>query len=70
MADDSCKEFALQQEKYMIDYNKTKYRNKPNRWDYGYSNPVSLRWFPLFQTLLQGICLQTSDTPFSASSFL
>ena len=57
MADDSCKEFALQQEKYMIDYNKTKYRNKPNRWDYGYSNPVSLRWFPLFQTLLQGICL-------------
>ena len=31
MADDFCKEFALQQEKYMIEYKKTKHRNKLNR---------------------------------------
>ena len=31
MADDFCKEFALQQEKYMIEDSKQKYRNKPNR---------------------------------------
>ncbi len=31
MADDFCKEFALQQEKYMIKNKKTRYRNKPNR---------------------------------------
>lgn len=29
-----------------------------------------IRWFPLFQALLQGICLQTSETSFSASGFL
>jgi hypothetical protein len=33
MADDFCKEFALQQEKYMIEDKKTKHRNKPNRTD-------------------------------------
>ena len=31
MADDFCKEFALQQEKYMIEDKKIRYRNKPNR---------------------------------------
>ena len=31
MADDFCKEFALQQEKYMIEDKKTRHRNKPNR---------------------------------------
>ncbi len=31
MADDFCKEFTLQQEKYMIVDRKTKHRNKPNR---------------------------------------
>ena len=31
MADDFCKEFALQQEKYMIENKKAKHRNKPNR---------------------------------------
>ena len=31
MADDFCKEFTFQQEKYMIDDKKTKHRNKPNR---------------------------------------
>ena len=31
MADDFCKEFTLQQEKYMIEDKKTKHRNKPNR---------------------------------------
>ena len=31
MADNFCKEFALQQEKYMIEDSKKKYHNKPNR---------------------------------------
>ena len=31
MADDFCKEFALQQEKYMIGDKKQNHRNKPNR---------------------------------------
>ena len=31
MADDFCKEFVLQQKKYMIEDKKTKHRNKPNR---------------------------------------
>ena len=31
MADDFCKEFTLQQEKYMIEDMKTMHRNKPNR---------------------------------------
>ena len=31
MADDFCKEFTLQQEKYMIKDMKTRHRNKPNR---------------------------------------
>ena len=31
MADDFCKEFTLQQEKYMIEDKKTRHRNKPNR---------------------------------------
>ena len=31
MADDFCKEFTLQQKKYMIEDKKTKHRNKPNR---------------------------------------
>ena len=30
MADDFCKEFTLQQEKYMIKDMKTRHRNKPN----------------------------------------
>ncbi len=31
MADDFCKEFAIQQEKYMIKDTSHTYRNKPNR---------------------------------------
>ena len=31
MADDFCKEFTLQQAKYMLEDKKTKHRNKPNR---------------------------------------
>lgn len=31
ITDDFCKEFALQQEKYMIEDRKQKHRNKPNR---------------------------------------
>ena len=31
MADDFCKEFVLQQKKYMIEDKKTRHRNKPNR---------------------------------------
>ena len=31
MADDFCKEFSRQQEKYMLEDGKDKHRNKPNR---------------------------------------
>ena len=31
MADDFCKEFALQQKKYMLEDKNRKHRNKPNR---------------------------------------
>ena len=31
MADDFCKEFTLQQEKYMIEDKPVRHRNKPNR---------------------------------------
>lgn len=31
MADDFCKEFAIQQEKYMVEDNSRPRRNKPNR---------------------------------------
>ena len=31
MADDLCKEFALQQKKYMVENKNCKHRNKPNR---------------------------------------
>lgn len=31
MADDFCKEFAVQQEKYLVEDNSLPYRNKPNR---------------------------------------
>ncbi len=31
MADDFCKKFTLQQEKYMIEDNKARHRNNPNR---------------------------------------
>ena len=31
MADDFCKEFALQQKKYMVEDQSHKHRNKPNR---------------------------------------
>ena len=69
MADDFCKEFTLQQKKYMIEDKGHKHRNKPNRMsdaeDYGNSHPVSLRWFPMFQALLQRVCLQTFETPVS-----
>ena len=61
MADDFCKEFTLQQEKYMIKDMKTMHRNKPNRMSDAEIMVililVSLRWFPLFQALLQGVCL-------------
>lgn len=61
MADDFCKEFALQQEKYMIEDKKIRHRNKPNRMSDAEIMVIlilfSLWWFPLFQALLQGICL-------------
>ncbi len=31
LADDFCKEFALQQKKYMLEDKNRKHRNKPNR---------------------------------------
>lgn len=61
VANNFCKEFTLQQAKYMIEDKKTKHRNKPSRMSdaeiHGYSYPVPLRWLPLLQALLQGIYL-------------
>ena len=31
MADDFCKEFTFQREKYVIEYKRTNHRNNPNR---------------------------------------
>ena len=73
MTDDFCKEFALQQGKYMVKDKKQKHRNKPNRMsdrDYGYSHFVPLGRFPLLQALLQGICAQTPETPVYALGIL
>ena len=61
LADDFCKEFAVQQEKYMIEDKSRPHRNKPNPYErcgnYGYSHLISFGGLPLFQTLLFGICL-------------
>ena len=51
MADDFCKEFTFQQEKYMIEDKKTKHRNKPNCMSDAEIMVVLIR-FPLFQALL------------------
>ena len=56
MADDFCKEFTFQQEKYVIEYKRTNHRNNPNRMSDAEIMVIlilfSLRWFPLFQALL------------------
>ncbi len=36
----------------------------PNSGNYGYSNPVALQWFPLFQALLQNISINLWNTFF------
>lgn len=59
MTNDFCKEFTLQQGKYMIEDKKSKHRNKFNRMrdaEIMVIFPISLRWFPLLQAVLQGIC--------------
>ena len=56
MADDFCKEFTFQREKYVIEYKRTNHRNKPNRMSDAEIMVIlilfSLRWFPQFQALL------------------
>ena len=56
MADDFCKEFTFQREKYVIEYKRTNHRNNPNRMSDAEIMVIlilfSLRWFPLFQALL------------------
>ena len=37
MADDFCKEFALQQEKFMVEDKSCKHRNKPDRMSVEFS---------------------------------
>ena len=44
MADDFCKEFTFQQEKYMIEYKKTKHRNKPNCMSYAEIMVILIRF--------------------------
>ena len=62
MADDFCKEFAKVQEKHMVEARNHKHRNKPNPdercGNHGHLDSVPLGKFPMFQALLQGICLQ------------
>ena len=74
MADDFCKEFTFQREKYVIEYKRTNHRNNPNRMSDAEIMVIlilfSLRWFPLFQALLQRVCLQTFGTPVSAPGVL
>ena len=56
MADDFCKEFTFQQEKYMIEDKKTKHRNNPNRMSDAEIMVILILFhssaFPLFQALL------------------
>ncbi len=56
MADDFCKEFVLQQEKYMIEDKKTRHRNKLNRMSDAEIMVILILFhssgFPLFQALL------------------
>ena len=47
MADDFCKEFALQQEKYMVKESNHNHRNKPNRMNF-----IPFGWIQVFQALL------------------
>lgn len=64
LADDFCKEFTKQQEKYMLEdkVEGHKHRNKPNRMSDSELMVIlilfSFGWFPLLQTLLSGICMQ------------
>lgn len=37
---------------------------------YNDTYPVSFRWFPLFHTFLQGVCIQTSEASVSTRSFI
>lgn len=73
MADDFCKEFAVQQEKYLVEDNSLPHRNKPNRMSDAEIMVILILFHSggaLLQTLLSGICLQTSDTPISPESFV
>lgn len=47
MADDFCKEFALQQEKYMVEDKKLNHRNKPNRMNDAEIMVILIQWVRL-----------------------
>ncbi len=74
IADDFCKEFTLQQEKYMIVDRKTKYCNKPNRMSDSEIFVILILFhfggFRCLKHYYQGVCVQTSETPFSTSGVL
>ena len=62
MADDFCKEFTLQQEKYMIEDKPIKHRNNPNRMSDAEVIVILILFhsggFRCFkQAFLQGVCL-------------
>ena len=56
MADDFCKEFALQQEKYMVKESNHNHRNKPNRMNDAEIMVILIfipfGWIQVFQALL------------------
>ena len=60
MADNFCKEFALQQEKYMVEDKNLNHRNKPNRMNDAEIMVILILFHPGVldvSALLQGICL-------------
>ncbi len=68
MADDFCKEFTLQQEKYMIKDMKTMHRNKPNRMSDAEIMVILILFhsggFRCFKHYYKEYVCKTSETPF------
>lgn len=52
MTDDFCKEFVLQQGKYMVENKKFKHRNKPNRMNNAAIMGLLSQFFVCYSSLL------------------
>ncbi len=65
MADDFCKEFALQQGKYMFEDTTHTHQNKPNRMNDAEIMIILILFHSEdsdISSILQGICLQAFNT--------